>query len=228
MFKLKVFSFHTWDSFSILVFLVTGSLNSLWRGLSCIKNEGPALFSPSLICCVYKAFSHKPDVVCKQTPPASIAKESLEYSTWEQLLLYQSDTVIYEVSNPLAFEEFQPSHLPFVFISVVLVTHCPHKPRNGSVDLVANEWRVGSPFLSRKTKLWMRNKERMGKGITVLCHCCTLFITPLPAEQGLQFKGGRKLSFMGWVSVLMVPEWKCFNYPLFSWNYFIFLVKIFK
>lgn len=135
MFKFEGFSLHTRDNFSILKFLVAGFLNSLLTGLYCMKNKDLALFSLSLICGVYKASSDKPDVVCKQTPPASIARESLEYSTWEQLLLYQSDTVIYEVSNPLAFEEFRPSHLSFVFISVVLVTHCPHKPWNSSVDL---------------------------------------------------------------------------------------------
>lgn len=93
--------------------------------------------------------------------------------------------VIYEVSNPLAFEEFWPSHLSFVFISVVLVTHCPHKPWNGSVGLVANEWKVVSPFLWRETKLWMRNQERMGKWVTVLCHCDVHFIIPHMARAAL-------------------------------------------
>lgn len=93
------------------------------------------------------------DVVCRRTPPASRAGEGLAYSAGEQPLLSQSDTVIYEVSNPLAFEEFRPSHLSCVFISVVPVTHCPCKPWSDSVDLVANEWRVLSPFPRKDTKL---------------------------------------------------------------------------
>lgn len=183
VFRFKVFSFHTWDSGVFWYFEVTGSLGSLLlRRLYCIRIKGLALFLHASICCLDKAFSDEPDVVCKQTPPASPAGESLEYSTGEQLLLDQSDTVIYEVSNPLAFEEFRPSHLSFVFISVVLVTHCPRKPPNGSVDLVAHEWGVISPFLGRETKQWMRDQERMGKRVMELC---------------LQFKGERKLSFKG-------------------------------
>ena len=133
MFRFEVFSFYTWDNFSILSFLVTGFLKSLLAGLCCMKNKGLALFSLSLICCTYEASSDKPDVVCKQIPPASVVRASPRYSAWEQLLLYRSDMVIYEVSNSLAFEEFRPSHLSFVFISVVLVTHCPPKPWNGPV-----------------------------------------------------------------------------------------------
>ena len=79
MFKFKVFLFHTWDSFCVLIcffFLVVVSLN-LFRGLSCIKNEALALFSLSLIYCIYKAFSDEPDVVRKQAPPARRAGESL-------------------------------------------------------------------------------------------------------------------------------------------------------
>lgn len=76
-----------------------------------------------------------------------------------------------------------------VFISVALVTHCPCKPWNGSVSLVANEWKVFSPFLRRETKLWMRNRDRMGKWVTVLCHCGTYFITPHKGRPVLQFKG---------------------------------------
>lgn len=183
MFHFKLFSFRTWDSCVFWFFEVTGSLDSLLRRLYCITNKDLALFSCALICCVDKGLSDKPDVVCKQTSPASMAGESLEYSTWEQLLLYQSDTVIYEVSEPLAFEEFRPSHLSFVFISVVLVTHCPRKPRNGSVDLVAHEWRVvpPAPFLDGETKQWMRNQERVGKWVTVLCHqSCTA--SPLTSQ----------------------------------------------
>lgn len=219
MFKFEVFSLHTRDNFSTLKYLVAGFLNSLLTGLYCMKNKDLALFSLSLICGVYKASSDKPDVVCKQTPPASTARESLEYSTWEQLLLYQSDTVIYEVSNPLAFEEFRPSHLSFVFISVVLVTHCPHKPWNGSVDL----WQMNGggsspppPPFEEGNKLWMRNQERMGKWVTVLCHCGVHSIIPPGPEPCLQFKGERKLSFTDWVSVLTVSEWKCCNMPLFA------------
>lgn len=194
MFKFEVFSFHTWDNSNILNFLVMGYLDSFLTGLYCIKNKDLAFLSLSLICCIYKAFSDKPDVVCKQTSPASTERESLGYSTWDQLLLYQSDTVIYEVSNPLAFEEFWPSHLSFVFISVVLVTHCPYKPWNGSVDLVANEWRVVPPFLRRETKLWMRNQERMGKWVTGLCGCGMYFITP-PAARAVLNSSKEKESF---------------------------------
>lgn len=197
VFRFKVFSFHTWDSGVFWYFEVTGSLGSLLlRRLYCIRIKGLALFLHASICCLDKAFSDEPDVVCKQTPPASPAGESLEYSTGEQLLLDQSDTVIYEVSNPLAFEEFRPSHLSFVFISVVLVTHCPRKPPNGSVDLVAHEWGVISPFLGRETKQWMRDQERMGKRVMELC-----------LQRG-------KEAFLQGASVLGgVSEWKCLNNP---------------
>lgn len=199
MFHFKLFSFHTWDSCVFWFFEVTGSLDSLLRRLYCITNKDLALFSCALICCVDKGLSDKPDVVCKQTSPASVAGESLEYSTWEQLLLSQSDTVIYEVSKPLAFEEFRPSHLSFVFISVVLVTHCPRKPRNGSVDLVAHEWRVVPPplFFGRGNKAVNEKSGENGKvspcALSPKLHC----LTPHTPEQGLEFKGERKLSFKG-------------------------------
>lgn len=157
--------------------------------------------------------------------PVSIARESLQYSTWEQLLLYQSDTVIYEVSNPFAFEEFWPSHLSFVFISVVLVTHCPQKPWNGSVDLVANEWRVVSPFLRRETKLWMRNQERMGEWVTVLCPCSTYF-APQAARTVLIVQREKEASFrdfqFGWSQKENAETMLLFS------NDFTFQVKIFK
>lgn len=203
----KVFSFYTWDSWVFWFFEVTGSLDSLLlRRLYCIMNKGLALFLGALICCLDKAFSDKPDVVCKQTPPVSMAGESLEYSTWEQLLLYQSDTVIYEVSNPLAFEEFRPSHLSFVFISVVLVTHCPCKPRNGSVDLVAHEWRVVSPFLGWGNKAVNEKSGESGK----VSHCALLHLTPQSSAWSSKGKGSfpaRGFSFGG------VSEWKMLEQP---------------
>lgn len=44
---------------------------------------------------------------------------------------------------------------------------------------VGIEWKAPPlSFQVGKNKLWMRNWERVGKLVTVLCHSCTRFITP--------------------------------------------------
>lgn len=43
---------------------------------------------------------------------------------------------------------------------------------------VENEWKAPLSFQEGKSKLWMRNRERLGKWATVLCHSYTHFITP--------------------------------------------------
>lgn len=108
------------------------------------------------------------------------------------------------------------------------------KPWNGCVDLVANDWRVVSPFLRRETKQWMRKRERMGKWVPVLCHCGCTWARLMGPARCLEFKGEKQLSFTG-VSVMGVSEWKCFNNPFLklflrehiqihshkpSWNFF--------
>lgn len=102
-----------------------------------------------------------------QTCSPRPANLSLGYSTRDQFLLERSDTVIYVVSNSLAFEEFRPSHLSFL---------CLIQLPGDTLSLLAlkwfcgpcgKEWRVGFTLFKKGNKAMNEKSGQNGK----VSHC---------------------------------------------------------
>lgn len=210
-FDLGFLFFVSW--FRFFFFLVIVSLDSPWRRLSCFETEALALLSPSLICYIYKLSERSQMWYTNRLRQQE--QEEPEYSTWEPLLLSQTDTVIYGVSDPLAFEELRPSHVSLVFISVVLVTLCPKALQWFSGPCGAREEGPPPPFLRRETRSRLRSWERRGKWVACFVTALHTLSHLTRPGQCSWFKRARKLFFKGRVSVLTVTEWKCFDNPLF-------------
>lgn len=217
MFKFKVFQCHAWDNVGVLIwvfnfllvswfgfflvvfFLVIVSLDSPWRRLSCFETEALALFSPYLICYIYKAFSKEPDVVCKQTPPARRAG-----GTWVQYM--RAAFVIPDWHGDLW--SVRPSCLwrtpAFTCVSRVYFS-CPGDTVSESPAMVLRTlWRVNggsSPSLSKKGNQVMTEKLGEEREVSrLLCHCFAHSVTPHTARTVLMVQKGteavlQRLSF---------------------------------
>lgn len=153
---------------SILMVLVMGSLNSLLRE----PIEGPALFSLPVICCIYKVFNDKPDVVCKLTPKLvwpeklnTVHKNSFCYTkvTW---WFMKCQTLL-----PLKNSDLHICLI--VLISVVLVTLCPHKLCTGSESW--GKWMEGCfPLFKEREQTYEWEIRREWRASEVFSYCwCT-------------------------------------------------------
>ena len=197
-------------------FLVIVSLDFPWRWLSCFKTEALALFSPSLICCIYKAFSNEPDVVCKQTPPASRAGGSWVQCMRAAFAVPDWHGDLWSVRPSCLWRTPAFTYVFCVYFSCPGDTLPPKALQWFSGP--CGEWTEGPPrlpFLRRETKSWLRSWERRGKWVACFVTALHTLSHLTRPGQCSGFKRAWKLFFKGRVSVLMVAEWKCFKNPLF-------------
>ena len=169
-------------------FLVIVPLDSPWRRLSCFKTEALALFSPALICCIYKAFRNEPDVVCKQTPPASRAG-----GTWAQYMRaafvvpdWHGD--VWSVRASCLWRT-----VAFTCRSCLFRLSWWHSVPESPAVALWTLWRVNGgssplPFLRRETKSWRRSWERRGKWVACFAHSVTAHTarTVLTVQKGVE------------------------------------------
>lgn len=136
-------------------------------------------------------------MVCKQTSAASGERESPS-TVREDGFCYTGVTQWFMKCQTLLPLKNSGLHICLSCLFQLSWWHAvppPHplrKPCNGSVGLVANEWRVVTPLLRRETKLCMRNQGREGKWVTVLCHCGVPFSTPGKAARAVLTVQGRQ------------------------------------